>query len=736
MKLEAALLVCVVVFASLAVVNFSTASGSDWTGEDNPSLISPAASSDFNLSDVSLNLLLELESTGRCHIRVDYSGANPLNSLVGSLTNLVGTGATGDQTSVLDDQTSGGTGGAGNTEVATATSLSFDMSMTYVNQTITTNVEMKNVGASNMKAYEEVTVAGQTYKMIMDFGTNGLWMDYGSGWQDYSSMLGDQGLQTYSSQFNDWISQLSGWSGSGDYTYTDSTTGATVTISNIQVNPDIPDSVFQASTNGDSLSASPASSVYNSISASSTQSFSWDIEIDMDSASGGAVTATASGWVVLPLPEDTKELVSTAIAAYNVAPAATSQLVLQQIQNYLESSSYGLQVTDLDISQLSWDSAASRLTFTVAITATGSTFDQLENELPLTITTSGSGGLPTTTSGLGDLSDMTLDALLRIVSNTVAAELQVNLAGTSATMSFDLDFALWNDELGLVTMTDNTLVVDFGVLSGLLPISSTTSLGDFDVTFTLRVPSDAVVEGLPDGYTQSGSDYTWTGSHAVSAVINLITGESGTKISYYVGPASVSVEDITSSIGHTIMIDNNSVDSVDVESEQAVSVNFERTLPVSRIRVRLSSGARSFDVQAQQLSERPAEVTDVPSGHGLVGYYMRIETGARVDNATVEFKVPKLWIRVNGVDNASVRLLRYHNGEWNELDTTLLSDDENDVYFSAETPGFSVFAVAATPTQPFSGTLPLYLVAAAAIVLIVVTLVIIMVYLSRGRKIR
>ena len=37
--------------------------------------------------------------------------------------------------------------------------------------------------------------------------------------------------------------------------------------------------------------------------------------------------------------------------------------------------------------------------------------------------------------------------------------------------------------------------------------------------------------------------------------------------------------------------------------------------------------------------------------------------------------------------------MRYHDGEWQNLNTTLLDEDETYVYYEAETPGCSTFAV-------------------------------------------
>lgn len=271
-----------------------------------------------------------------------------------------------------------------------------------------------------------------------------------------------------------------------------------------------------------------------------------------------------------------------------------------------------------------------------------------------------------------------------------------------------------------------------------MPIPTTVSeaLG-LDATFTLRVPPDAQVDNLPAGYTQAGNDYTWTGSSAINAMLALVTGEDGTQISYWVGPVSVTVENISAHVGENIIIENSGT-SCEVISNRILAFKYANDQPINRIRVYLAAGTLSTTVQAQQLIEKPAEVDNIPSERGRVCYYLNIETTTptQVENATVEFKVSKLWMRVENIDNSTVRLLRYHNGAWDELNTAMLSEDENNVYFSADTPGFSTFAVTGVtiPTAPAMLISPLLMAAIIVIVLGVIVVVVVWKYTSSGSK--
>lgn len=101
--------------------------------------------------------------------------------------------------------------------------------------------------------------------------------------------------------------------------------------------------------------------------------------------------------------------------------------------------------------------------------------------------------------------------------------------------------------------------------------------------------------------------------------------------------------------------------------------------------------------KVQVLSGRPEGVS-VPPGRQY--QLMSIDVGSEgtvsshnADNIRISFKVSWDWIRENNIDPATIRLARYHDGEWQELPTGKVSDDGQFIHFVAETPGFSVFSV-------------------------------------------
>lgn len=66
------------------------------------------------------------------------------------------------------------------------------------------------------------------------------------------------------------------------------------------------------------------------------------------------------------------------------------------------------------------------------------------------------------------------------------------------------------------------------------------------------------------------------------------------------------------------------------------------------------------------------------------------------ENARINFRVKKSWISENNINKSTITLYRYDQNSWNQLPTTLSGEDEVYLYFTAETPGFSPFAISGT----------------------------------------
>ena len=103
-------------------------------------------------------------------------------------------------------------------------------------------------------------------------------------------------------------------------------------------------------------------------------------------------------------------------------------------------------------------------------------------------------------------------------------------------------------------------------------------------------------------------------------------------------------------------------------------------------------------ISAEKYDDKPSGLNGTPAG--AVYVFLEINKSnildGDMDSISITFKVNKSWINESDIDPSSIALYRWFidEGEWVKLDTKLTSEDSEYYYFSAETPGFSFFAIA------------------------------------------
>jgi len=116
-------------------------------------------------------------------------------------------------------------------------------------------------------------------------------------------------------------------------------------------------------------------------------------------------------------------------------------------------------------------------------------------------------------------------------------------------------------------------------------------------------------------------------------------------------------------------------------------------LPVIRLQLVTLANFTNVTVDFEVVEKLP------PSISNLDGSYMYMWISAPklketdIKTAIIRFRVPKLWTDKNGLDPLSIRLYRYSNNRWNQLETFHEGTDEFDSYYRSATPGFSYFAI-------------------------------------------
>lgn len=133
--------------------------------------------------------------------------------------------------------------------VADASSLQFTTSITNSAGVLQGSYTYyaKNAGTANMMMRIEMTdpSSGSNIVYIINGALQQAWMQIGGQWTDLSSTFTSE-LSSWDTTFKGYQNNLADWSGIGDWTYT-SPTGETIRISNVSVNPSLPNSLFEHS---------------------------------------------------------------------------------------------------------------------------------------------------------------------------------------------------------------------------------------------------------------------------------------------------------------------------------------------------------------------------------------------------------------------------------------------------------------------------------------------------------
>jgi len=131
------------------------------------------------------------------------------------------------------------------------------------------------------------------------------------------------------------------------------------------------------------------------------------------------------------------------------------------------------------------------------------------------------------------------------------------------------------------------------------------------------------------------------------------------------------------------------------------SVRFDfpqKVTPVEKITFNSKKTVGKTSTIVELLKAKSTLVTGVPSNE--VYKYLNIWVGNsgfatenNIENSVVSFKVAKSWVQDKKIDKSSITLNRYSDKTWNQLPTSLSSEDATYLYFTAQSPGFSPFAI-------------------------------------------
>ena len=155
---------------------------------------------------------------------------------------------------------------------------------------------------------------------------------------------------------------------------------------------------------------------------------------------------------------------------------------------------------------------------------------------------------------------------------------------------------------------------------------------------------------------------------------------------------------------------------------------------ISRITIDLAKIRENVRMVVEKLERKPPELPEPP---GLVWAYIQIDVNVpedAIENAGIYFWVLKEWLATQGISKENIVLFRFRQGKWSELPTRVIGENFTHIHYSAETPGFSTFAVAAKTAPPEERPAPLPWTLIGGVVGLIVLIAVIAVVLRHRRS--
>lgn len=132
------------------------------------------------------------------------------------------------------------------------------------------------------------------------------------------------------------------------------------------------------------------------------------------------------------------------------------------------------------------------------------------------------------------------------------------------------------------------------------------------------------------------------------------------------------------------------VDVPDTQATKIPGASFDS------VAVTLARNNAHFTLSISTHTTRPSTVPSDPSNVAVKGYLQvdkKLISNSDIEKATMRFSLDPSQLS-EGSSPENVVLLRFHDGDWQELETTFVGKQNGKLVFKAVTPGFSTFAIA------------------------------------------
>ncbi len=251
-----------------------------------------------------------------------------------------------------------------------------------------------------------------------------------------------------------------------------------------------------------------------------------------------------------------------------------------------------------------------------------------------------------------------------------------------------------NDGLPVANFSTN-------VTSGYAPLSVLfTDLSENATSRSWDVNNDGIEDSTEASFVYT---YTSTGTYTAKLTASNANGPATKTILIYVDKKSSSKSSSSGGGGGSPESSRNievkELSQVFISNGKAVKFDFTKAATcVVSVGFDAKKTAGKITTIAEQLKGKSSLVSQLPSDEVYKSFNLWVGNGGyatekNIENPVICFKVEKTWIQDQNIDQSSIILNRYNDKKWNPLPTRISGEDGKYLYFTAETPGFSPFAI-------------------------------------------
>jgi PGF-pre-PGF domain-containing protein len=125
-------------------------------------------------------------------------------------------------------------------------------------------------------------------------------------------------------------------------------------------------------------------------------------------------------------------------------------------------------------------------------------------------------------------------------------------------------------------------------------------------------------------------------------------------------------------------------------------INNQELFKVTEIEITATENIKNAEVRVD--IPLPTEIsTNFVEKNKVFLTYLKITTNIsseKIANAKIRFKVEKTWVNVNNIDSSKVFLYKLVDGNWIQLPTQKITEDNNNIYYESTLNSFSIFVIA------------------------------------------